>query len=661
MDHYFRSAGTAEGFAEPLEAMFAGRRLMAKAAAGRLTVDDTIVRAAIYPSIGVARVGSSKTGWLLGPEVPDPLPLPPGSYRDETGALKRQAARFRIYGLNANGMIVRELTSRDANIAWTVRLANKKAAWYGFQLALDIPEAAAPGMTPTTLRNPLISDRARLAITPRAQTISGANRPEQLFDDGAFMGAPVYLGAIQTDEAGRLIVLGGHGSSASYDGSIAVTFANNDRWRDDVSDGPVTATVRLGRKSLPVEPAWVVVAPPNYGPCRKSVRTMWDLMRDLAVQNQWLARPKHPSFANDILPIFERMAGLQWVNQGFAAGFGWRGVFDLTPDVVARMAANDPANAAWRKTIANQFRTESLAGTDTTDSWSPVPWPWLYGDAMNVPPALSPRENSSLTKLQLSQLQQWADGEFDADHDPHRPVARRIEEFPVAQRGDALTKAALDFCLADAFHPGCEMTWPMRQITMYRAPFRLAHAPDDWVEPDYGMTLSFEIASRPNGCLGPQQAGGLSRWMAVPWQCDTASCRSGYVKDYDPYVPTFWPARVPNQVLTRRDYDIVMDERLPLTERQAAFARRADWDAPLDPQAPYVTQINTMVAHFDRMGIVESRPGPSDGAFPTTTEVQDLAAPSEAHSTAEPRVAAAARTDLSGIDKVRRLPRLLHR
>jgi len=55
------------------------------------------------------------------------------------------------------------------------------------------------------------------------------------------------------------------------------------------------------------------------------------------------------------------------------------------------------------------------------------------------------------------------------------------------------------------------MTWPVRQISMYRSPFRLAHAPDDWVEPDYGMTLTFTIASAANGCLGPQSAGGLTR------------------------------------------------------------------------------------------------------------------------------------------------------
>ncbi|AWB25345.1 hypothetical protein DA075_31055 [Methylobacterium currus] len=78
------------------------------------------------------------------------------------------------------------------------------------------------------------------------------------------------------------------------------------------------------------------------------------------------------------------------------------------------------------------------------------------------------------------------------------------------------------------------MTWPVRHIGMCRAPFRFAHAPDGWVEPDFGMTLTCARALAPDGCLGPQIAGGLTCLMAVPWQCDTASCRSGYAKAYDP-------------------------------------------------------------------------------------------------------------------------------
>jgi L-Lysine epsilon oxidase N-terminal len=63
------------------------------------TGETTIVRAAIYPAIGIARLGNSESEYFLAPEVTDPLPEPPGFYRDSTGALKRQAVRFRVYRL----------------------------------------------------------------------------------------------------------------------------------------------------------------------------------------------------------------------------------------------------------------------------------------------------------------------------------------------------------------------------------------------------------------------------------------------------------------------------------------------------------------------------------------------------------------------------------
>ena len=112
--------------------------------------DNTIVRAAIHPSIGVARLGNSPDEFFLAPEIVDPPPQPPGFYRDPQGALKRQAVRFRIYGLNASGQIVAELSQSNAAIVWTVYLANKKASWYQFQIALDIPEekSAPHSITP---------------------------------------------------------------------------------------------------------------------------------------------------------------------------------------------------------------------------------------------------------------------------------------------------------------------------------------------------------------------------------------------------------------------------------------------------------------------------------------------------------------------------------
>jgi len=172
--------------------------------------DGCIVKAVVYPPIGIARVGNSDE-YFIGPEVTEPPPEPTSAYRDGTGALKRQAARFRLYGVNAKGQIVRELTADGATqIEWDVHLANTKAAWYGFQIALDIPEASSA--PPTTLRNAAVADRARLVIDGRRQTVAGADAPPQPFN-GSFMEMPVYLGEIFTDAAGRLLVLGGHGQS----------------------------------------------------------------------------------------------------------------------------------------------------------------------------------------------------------------------------------------------------------------------------------------------------------------------------------------------------------------------------------------------------------------------------------------------------------------
>ncbi len=230
------------------------------------SADTKVVRAAIHPAIGIARVGNSEKGFFIGPEVTDPLPVTPGFAKDSTGALKREAARFRVFGYNAAGEAVVELTADNADIEWTVQVANKKAAWYQFQLAMDIPEADS---APTSnLRNAQEPDRSKLAITPKARSITGVKKSgrKYWFDDGKFLDTAVYLGEIRTDEKGRLIFLGGHGVSASAAGKPAKDFANNDGWHDDVSDGPVTAVVQLAGRPVPVEPAWVVVAPPNYAP-----------------------------------------------------------------------------------------------------------------------------------------------------------------------------------------------------------------------------------------------------------------------------------------------------------------------------------------------------------------------------------------------------------
>ncbi len=596
-----------------------------------------IVRAAIHPSIGIARVGNSPEEFFFAPEVSEPLPEKDG-YRDPSGALKRQAARFRIYGYDVTGAAVAELTAENASIDWCVHVANLKAAWYRFNVALDIPEAS--GAQPAGRRNAGFTGGARgsLANDPGPRWIHGVDvkGSDYRFDTGTVRSRKVYLGEVRTDEMGRLIFLGGHGRAESFDGSIATDFANNDGWYDDTSDGPVTATVLVGGRVVPCDPAWVVTAPPNFAPELKSVRTLHDLLRQVAIDAKAIvAPPRHRpvSFAREVLPIFRRMADLAWVNRGFAVQFGWGGPSDfLAPEWLRRLSTppSGPEGQGHdefreiRRQLFNAFRkpdTDHFRRPDS-ENGSPGPWPWIYGDAIELPYGASPRQNTALTDQQMRALESWADGRFVNDIDPAAPTPRLLSDVTLRNQPETLDEASLSFCLADAFHPGCEMTWPLRNWSLFMAPYRIRHRATDVDEPDYGDVLTSEIALGAGGPLQGQGPGGLTRWMGVPWQTDTASCRSGYDTRYDSFVPTFWPARVPNDVLTEDDYAILMDKARSREDRLAAFRRRRRWLRDLDMKASALHQINKMVRVFGSLGVVERRPGPGEEGFPETVFVE---------------------------------------
>ena len=140
----------------------------------------------VHPAIGIARVGNSSE-YYLAPEsiaaMPQPgkagdpttggLPIRPGTedtiiksseFRDQQGAFKRQAARFRIFAYPSEDVsqypaknaeeiqIGSEINGKKVvDIVWSVHLANKKCSWF----ANDDDHGAVAydnGKTPT-LRN----------------------------------------------------------------------------------------------------------------------------------------------------------------------------------------------------------------------------------------------------------------------------------------------------------------------------------------------------------------------------------------------------------------------------------------------------------------------------------------------------------------------------
>ncbi|MEO1417210.1 MAG: LodA/GoxA family CTQ-dependent oxidase [Bacteroidota bacterium] len=549
---------------------------------------------AIYPPIGVARVGNSPNEYFLGSIIPGIPAQDPDDFRDTQGRIKRQGAKYFIFGLDAEGNILGELNdSHGVKIDWRVDVANKKAAWYDFDIALDTPTAEGvydmdgnltPDGPPVMSKKRNLDfegeDRKLLMIEARAQRIEGVNKNTDgtSFHLKGKIGrkqTEVYMGELRTDELGRLIFLGGRGHSSSFTDpkSPLVTFANNQGWHDDTSDGPVDAAVTLpDGRTLEAKGAWVLTAPPNFAVGVQAFSTGYDLLVDVAAQKHPQYKKEVPEFYRDIYPTLKHLSINEWVNAGVSREFGFGSGYDFGSEAfVERLKDPSEQNRPFRQVIFESFRNPDYQKIE------PRSWPPLYGDAItfNIN-SINPRNFFAITPLVYGYLKQWAEGDFLVGS-PQRPTS--WEEMTPAEQAHGLTEAALEETLGGPFHPGCEFTWPMRHAMMYQddQPFRLKRR--DNAKEDFGATLDYKIALAPGGPLDGCSPGDVTKWMAVPWQSDTSSCLSAYRTYAGEYLPTFWPARVPNDVLTEEDFAIINDEGADPNTRIAAFSpdRRKKW------------------------------------------------------------------------------------
>lgn len=560
---------------------------MSKAEA-RADLLQQVRRVAIHPGIGIARVGDS-CQYFYGPET---CSLPTHkTYRDQIGAVLRQGARFRLYGLAEDGVTVLcELTAAEADIEWRVHLCNRKAAWYHFISPLDLEEAADLACE---RRNPTVEgdDRKRLVIDAGRVSLHAPVRTEEgVAMVGQFLGNQVVLGEAFTDGEGRLVILGGTGMASSPNGQPILdradphTYCNAAGWYDTTSDGPVSATVTIAGRQVPVDDAWVVVAPPNYAPGIVGWCTLYDVLEDLYVRSGWMNLPERPSFDLHIRPILQRLSGLQWVNHGFLAMFGWNGAMNFEdPKLMARLGAapvgpHDP-HKGLRRIIYTAFRRPTDRPTD------PRAWPWLYGDrfgdSVETPSGRLEHHGLALPSTWNALLRSWVEGKFEGA-DPSGPAEEplSIESVPLQAQPRMLDRAALHHCLGGAFRPGYELTWPMRHLSLYRAPFRIRGGEPFPTDPGPRLTRAKALA--PDGPLHRQAPGDLTRWLALPWQSTLTDCGGGYDQDFHPRIPTFWPARVPNNVLAQADFDVASNSSLDDETRFAAFQTREKWSRVIE-------------------------------------------------------------------------------
>lgn len=559
-----------------------------------------ISRVAIYPPIGIARVGNSDE-YYIASDVPGKAATASGGYKDGKGRVKKQAVRFRVYGLDEKGAVIKELKASDgAAITWNVHVANRKAGWYQFNNALDLPGQAIPG----AFRNATVTgtDRHKLIIDPGARQISGINQSgeQYRFTGGKFYDMHVPLGEVRTDSEGRLLVLGGEGHSASLNNVQAVTFANNDGWHDDVSDGPVYATVSYEGKTFEASPAMVAVTPPNFGQGLFAVVTMYDVVCDLYIRNGWLKSPKHLMFWEHIYPILERTVQTQWVNGGFYMLFGQNSPSDFTnPKILKQLADPSAKSEKMRMEVFKWYRKPD------GDLYEPTKIPPFYGDAFGDYAEL-PNVDLPLTNTQYEWMERWAKGNF-ATGAPLPDVP--FESLTPQQQADSLIKAPLEECLGGPFHPGIEITWPLRNMIMWDSPFRLKVLPfGESPSDNYGPLLSQQIALAKGGPIDGCGPGSLTRWLGVPWQTDEASCLSGYTTSYYLTLPSFWAARVPNYVLSADSFKRLTDTSLNIGQRLKHLDYRQNWLRDFSTQN--MSRINSMVARWHELGIIVQHPLP---------------------------------------------------
>ena len=430
----------------------------------------------IHPAIGVARLGNSPEHFF-GPEEPSQWDPPPdGTYKDTLCRVKKQAARFRLFAFDG-ATFVKELLAGDPDvekIEWTVHLVNRKAASRKFE-NFGSPSATDPGdVFPATgaanWRNSGVAQRDKLVIDPGAKTLDGPNQAAG-FNSGTVMGINVPLGEMRTQADGALVVLGGWGNSGSFSGVSLQTFADNDGWYDDVSDGPVTAKVTLTGGATPsVEPAWVIVGPPKFAPAIQPIITMYDTLL-----HAWAKA--HPGFDPnysidaDVKPFYERLIRHVYLNTETKVHS-----FNAT--------ALPAAGSALAKSLFSHLN----------DPASPV-----SGNLLKMPRmwSSSNQKNAAVTPLQYAMMKRWA-GPNDVSN-PALPASS-----PVLAVYEKLDRAALEVCIGGNLFPGIEASWWMLEKFKYTAPLRLDHA-----------------------SLKP---GDVTSQMACPWQSDFSACY--YYDDY---------------------------------------------------------------------------------------------------------------------------------
>jgi len=485
------------------------------------------------------------------------------------------------------------------------------------------------------------------------------------------LGAPpaqVDLGTLEYD-GGTLIFYAADGVSASLNPSdLNTDFADNSNWFDDICDGRITASITSRSTGVThhlddaESAAWVVTAPPDYAPQIQPISTLYDIICGTGT-NKYV-----PEFSL-VFPLLYRLYRMQWVNLGDFLAPSFREVIDKLIDEgkFKYLFQKHPKGEAYavREKVFSLFRNPAypvvnepiIPSSSTTGienrgvGTHPLMLPYYPGDGVNYPG--SPAQWFAIPPLLYEQLEKWKDGEFKQTR---LPVSGELNMDAIGEvfrqkyldaakderkRPLLMTRAILETLYGGGFHPGVELTWPMRHNLIYAEnrevyedvaqnfglfglrEIRINAATPAEQQNIYYNDFGFQMDSvdiresmdpgNKKHWLWKITPGDLTKWMGIPWQSDAGSCQAVYVDKQYP-IPAWWAANLPVHVLPQEIYYKLQDPGILDDTKKNIFANREDWLHTANTgfigyhaEGGYMNGLINMVYEWNKIGMVTGR------------------------------------------------------
>ncbi|MBQ4864745.1 LodA/GoxA family CTQ-dependent oxidase [Pseudoalteromonas sp. MMG013] len=509
----------------------------------------------------------------------------------------------------------------------------------------------------------------------------------------------VLQGSISCSDSGVLSFYAGDGvSQAMTPSSLNTDFADNSNWYDDICDGSVSAELTLKNGNIVKinqenNSAWIATAPPDFAPQIEPLVTLYDMVSGSQFKEADLAGLK--TQFSDVFPILYRLYRMQWVNQ---ADFSDNQVNTVMGELssqnqFAKLLDNGCATSELREEIFKQFRnpmfdeavdkqdagqTDSewintsriIPSKDTTDikgrkATHKLQLPFYPNDGVDYPG--SPMQWFAIPPFMYQHLLNWSQGNFTVtdDEKSHADTIDSMAKFYIDTFADSShpallsARAALDALYGGGFHPGVELTWPMRHKHIYSenerksgvndqisllglSEFRLTQAANDLnMYQDFGHVIQVSdveksiIPDSDASWFWKNTPGDLTKWMGIPWQSDAASCQAVYTPEDFP-IPAWWAANLPVHIVPLARYNKFKDGKNSDTEtpngfdhkiaqgmteasfdqlRLEQYSQRLDWLHTADlgfvgyhAEGGYTNGLIQMVTQWKHMGMVMARP-----------------------------------------------------